>query len=162
MTDASNPFRKKPFLRRLGLALAVIAAFVGWFAYELVSQRPGVLPSSFFQQLDENNDRAVSFSEWTSYYEQRLGWQGHEWDFRFMDCNDDQRLSWGEYRAWRFRRESCGKGMNIADRPRAPGSFSICETDPVNHVQTCYVGSSSGKTEGLPAGPPMKELKIPQ
>lgn len=157
MTDASNPFRKKPFMRRFGLPLAVIAAFVGWFAYKLASQRPGVLPSSFFHLLDKNNDLAVSFSEWKSYHEQRLGWEGLEWDFRFMDCDDDQRLTWGEYRQWTFRRESCGKAMNIAERPRAPGTFSACQTDPVNHVQTCYVGSSSGEPSGLPTEP-MKEL----
>ena len=148
-------------MRRFGLPLAVDAVCVGWLGFKLVSQRPGILPSSFFRLLDTNRDSTVAFGQSKSYHEQRLGWPGLEWDFRFMDCNDDERLTWGEYRAWTFRRESCGKPMNIADRPRAPGSFSRCETDPVNNVQTCYVGSSSGEPGGLPAGP-MKELEIPR
>jgi len=146
----------------MALPLLAVVLALGWVGYKIASSRPGVLPSSHFRQLDANSDGAVAFDEWRSYYATRTGWDAYEWDFRFMDCNEDRRLTWREYKAWTFQRRACGKDMNLADRPRSPGSVSSCESDPANRLQTCYVTDSSGAIDAPPPAGPMKELEIPR
>jgi hypothetical protein len=66
-------------------------------------------PSSFFQSLDRDNDRALTLGEWMGYY----GTHTHAWercsgqDFEVADCDGDLQLSWAEYYDYRFAGERC-------------------------------------------------------
>jgi hypothetical protein len=150
-----------PTMRVVLLSLVVLVGAGLFLSLVLWSQRPGNLPSSFFRQLDVNHDGAVAFSEWQAYHEEREDWPGRQWDFDFMDCNDDQRLTWSEYRNNVFRGQMCKDPALLSSRPQAPGSFHFCETNPITGVQTCAVGSGRGDFTGPSAGP-MQRLEIPQ
>ncbi|MET0536063.1 MAG: hypothetical protein ABW171_17740 [Steroidobacter sp.] len=136
-----------------GVVVAVLA-FLFW------SRMPGNLPSSFFDMMDRDHNWNVSIAEWRAELHDKTDWVQREWDFHAMDCNQDQRLSWLEYRRVVFKGgDRCGKNPDITTRPRLPGSYSRCENDPITGAQSCVIWSGDG-----PPGPiagPMQELKIP-
>ena len=135
---------------------------VGLFAFELWSQRPGNRPSSFFRSLDGDRDGEVSYDEWTAL-RLKSDWIQREWDFRSMDCDDDRRVTWREYRDDVFKHRKCQRSPQstqaLGERPRSPNSFGGCSTAPLTGMQTCVVGVVGPGEPGQPAGP-MKEIPL--
>lgn len=109
---------KSPLLLLCCLPIVAVGSYVYLFipvlGGEIRYQWQGPSPT-FTRTLDKNHDGELSRSEWQSLHIESNVLAASTRQFHRMDCNDNGRVTWGEYFDATFRSKACAEedGMEI-------------------------------------------------